>query len=132
MEMFKLENIKAGMLVEAQDIHNTCLCLVLPNNVGELGISGKTIYMDLFHFNKDLDTGFTKINKIYGWSTNAFGYECSTNGRKLLWDRDNLDYTKMVQLLESIDCDTYDCDGMTCEECQVKHILENYDVKEKK
>ena len=82
--MFKVEDIKAGYLLEMEDGD---LCTVQYNDRDELAISSEMHWFHLDLFGKNLTYASNKIMKIYGRTNNLGLCRREIVDRKLLWER---------------------------------------------
>lgn len=145
--MFKLEDIKAGYVLEVKRYDEVFHAMVMQTERG-LGMCtlNKEHFWDMKEFDKNLVYSRTaskpQINKIYGFSpTNMYALDIKPRNRKLLWDRATYEAEKLAEeeqeLLDKLeklfdkDCDTT-CPDMSCDECRARTVLKYFDIKEKK
>ena len=82
--MFRVEDIKAGYLLEMEDGD---LCTVQYGKEDKLGISSEKNWWYVDCFDENLTFKDSEIMKIYGRTDNFGLCRRETTGRKLLWKR---------------------------------------------
>ena len=88
--MFKLDDIKVGMVLELEYLDKTSLAMVLPTKNTDRAVSGEVTWFPLERLNDKLTYSDTIVNKIWDiCESNRDAHKLSTDGRRLLWDRSN-------------------------------------------
>lgn len=107
--MFKKEDIKAGMLVEVDwRDEGKSLMYVTEYKNGIVFIDEDSCYSEFKIYNDNLESNYSRIIKVYGFSEYASkSLDISIGNRRLLWDRDNeIDWSKVqkdTKVLVSMD-----------------------------
>lgn len=103
-EMTK-KDLKVGYVVEFEDKN---LAMVLPSCSNDLCFSGASEYGPLTDINDDLTLSpfYTneKIIKVYGLSNNAEAHLLSKDGRKLLWQREEIKEVTLSEIEKMYGC----------------------------